>query len=132
MNHVEILRECLREAGDDTEAGLLACEHILSNQLAPNASLDIALATDGAGHWITIGGRPDPSTGEKHIGGFRVFITGNGTITKGRLRGKNVSEVKSYFDKKKIQKPQPTPTATPTAPKPTAPTAPTAGKAVDV
>jgi hypothetical protein len=52
----------------------------------------------GGGNWITIGGEPDASTGEKHVGGFRVKVDGSGRIVAGRLRGTKVRNVKKKFD----------------------------------
>jgi ParB-like chromosome segregation protein Spo0J/Sec-independent protein translocase protein TatA len=48
--------------------------------------------------WITIGGREEGD--QKHVGGFPVQISSDGTILKGGpkgLRGKNVKDVKSHF-----------------------------------
>ena len=51
-------------------------------------------------HWVTIGGHPEGK--KKHVGGFPVQLDGAGTIIKGGpagLKGKNISEVKSHFQK---------------------------------
>jgi SPP1 gp7 family putative phage head morphogenesis protein len=47
--------------------------------------------------WITIGGHEEGE--EKHVGGFRVLVEDDGTITKGRMRGTKVKDVKSHFDR---------------------------------
>lgn len=94
-NH--ILGECLREAGDDVDAGLAAAEYILSTQPIPQ---DISLAVQGKGQWVTIGGKPDSETGEMHVGGFPVYVDEDGRILKGRMTGKNIKDVKKAYDKR--------------------------------
>lgn len=57
------------------------------NQSAPFAT------DDNSGTWITIGGRPDPKTGEKHVGGMRVKVGKGGRILTGRLKGEDVGDI---------------------------------------
>jgi hypothetical protein len=61
---------------------------------------DISLSE---GKWITIGGHEEGE--EKHVGGFRVQIDGDGKILKGRMQGKNVKDVKTAFDAQKAKEP---------------------------
>jgi hypothetical protein len=55
-----------------------------------------------SGNWVTIGGRA--VSGKKHVGGFPVKLSKDGTIIAGgprSLHGKHVSDTKDFFNKDK-------------------------------
>lgn len=78
------------------------------------------IADESQGHWVTIGGHAEGE--KKHVDGFRVFISDNGTILKGRAQGAKVTDVKEHFDAKRGESGNATRkqrTAKPTQPEPT-------------
>lgn len=64
-------------------------------------SAELSAASDGS-QWITIGGREEGD--EKHVGGFPVQISSDGTILKGgprSLQGKKVKDVGKHFKRQR-------------------------------